>query len=190
MSEISRQDKDEPVEQKEEIPISIRDVRLSDCDDMVAVWKSLIEEKAPVARQTIKTKEQQMSDLEKIQKGLEKKEVVYQVAEVNGHVVGWASISGVQDKETGRVGTLGVVLLEKVARGKGIAGNLLETTIDKAKEVLGINEVVLQTFAFNESAKKLYLNHGFQETGAKLPSQNYYGEKRERIEMSKRLTAD
>ena len=182
MGEISRQIEDEPTEAPK-----FRSVRMEDCGDMVAVWDSLVEEKAPIARQTPKTKEEQLDNLKKITEGIEKGEVIYNVAEESGHVVGWASVSGVKEKENRKVGTLGVIVLEKKLRGKGIAGILLEKTIEDAQRVLGINEVELEVFAFNEPATRLYEKHGFAKIDEKVPPRDYYGEEKERIKMLRRL---
>ena len=176
---------EEPVQEQE--PVTIREIRTEDCDDMVGIWNSLVEEKAPIARQTPKTREQQLASLAEIIKGVEKGEAIYDVAEKDGHVVGFASISGCKEKEGVRTATLGVIALIKELRGMGLADNLLEDVISKAKEKFGLDAVDLETFDFNEQAKKLYARHGFEKTDKKCEPKEYYGKMCDRIEMIKNL---
>jgi phosphinothricin acetyltransferase len=86
------------------------------------------------------------------------------VAELEGTVVGFASInvfnsrcaySGVADFS---------IYIERSVRGKGIGSSLMEDLIKRAAE-LGYHKLVLSALTHNEKGKALYKKFGFREVG-------------------------
>jgi ribosomal protein S18 acetylase RimI-like enzyme len=193
MSETSKADSNIPdfqinCETKEGEPYVLRYPRMSDCDGMVDVINSLVDEKAPVAVEEHIDREKEPEFMENLLQDIEKNNGICIVAEKDGKVLGWAGISKAHS-ENPEEATLFVMFLNKEGRGKekGISDNLLETAMSEAQRVLEIKKINLWTFEKNNRAVGFYKKHGFLETGIKGYPKEHYGETWERIEMAKDL---
>ncbi len=84
------------------------------------------------------------------------------VAEENGEVVGWLSLSDFYDGRPAYHATVEVgVYIEEGHRGKGIGRRLLEEAIRRAPE-LGIETFTAGIFAHNEASVGLFESFGFE----------------------------
>jgi L-amino acid N-acyltransferase YncA len=85
------------------------------------------------------------------------------VAEEDGEVVGWLSLSDFYDARPAYNGTAEVgIYVREGHRRKGIGGRLLQETIGHAPD-LGIKTLTAGAFAVNESSLKLFERFGFEE---------------------------
>lgn len=86
------------------------------------------------------------------------------VAENNGEVLGWASLSKWSEKEGYKYTVENSVYVEKDNRNKGIGKKLLEKLIQKAKEKEFKNIIALITEG-NEVSIILHERYGFEKVG-------------------------
>ena len=97
----------------------------------------------------------------RVQKG----EMIYMVAEVDGHAVGSCTVARVgytEASEQAHVGELGI-LVGRSMRAKGVGTALLEETLAVARTKFEV--VYLSVFAFNVGAQRLYERFGFTVCG-------------------------
>ncbi len=169
---------------KEEV--TLRHPLLGDCAGMLECVNSLVLEKAYIARQTMKTWEDQEADLLELLKQEKEKACTGLMVDIGGRLAGWAGI-GYSGKTNNRVGMLGVVWLIKEARGRGIAEKLLRALICETRRVLRVDTLRLETFACNLPAIELYKRIGFMEvprkSGTARKTAKHYGKQLPRIEM-------
>ncbi len=74
------------------------------------------------------------------------------------------------------------VATEPSRRGEGLASLVLRTTLDEL-DARGVHTCFLEVEAHNEAALRLYLRHGFQESGRRP---DYYGPGRDALTMSRK----
>jgi RimJ/RimL family protein N-acetyltransferase len=99
---------------------------------------------------------------------VESGEIIYLVAEVDGHAVGSCTIARVGPTETAEdahVGELGI-LVGREMRGKGVGTALLERALSEARSRFEV--VYLSVYSFNVRAQRLYERFGFRVCG-RLP---------------------
>jgi hypothetical protein len=99
---------------------------------------------------------------------MQRGEIIYLVAEVNGHTVGSCTVerAGPTDtSETAHVGELGILVAREM-RGKGVGTALLERALSEARAKFEV--VYLSVLSFNDGAKRLYERFGFRVCG-RLP---------------------
>lgn len=88
----------------------------------------------------------------------------YLVAEYDGNVVGWASVSSYRPRDCYRgIGEFSIYIHED-ARGKGVGKVLLPALIDAA-EAAGFWKLLSRVFLFNSGSRKLCAAFGFREVG-------------------------
>jgi L-amino acid N-acyltransferase YncA len=86
------------------------------------------------------------------------------VAEVNGRVLGWASVSSYRARECYRgIGEFSIYVHED-ARGKGVGRVLLPALIDAAERA-GFWKLLSRVFPFNHASLRLCAACGFREVG-------------------------
>jgi L-amino acid N-acyltransferase YncA len=83
------------------------------------------------------------------------------VAEANGEILGWLSLSDFYDGRPAYNGTAGIYVREG-HRGKGIGQRLLQEAIGRAPD-LGIKTLTAGAFAVNESSLELFERFGFEK---------------------------
>lgn len=151
-------------EPKEEELVTFRDLRIEDCDDMVAVINSLIDDGLPMENTKKSTREKWLPILTKTLGGIAKGEEICVATETDGHLVGWNQIK--LENRDGVPVAVGVVNgLIKEARHRGWGDKMLKTVIDKAITQWGIKKFELKTAVINETAQKSYERNGFVKTG-------------------------
>src|ERR671912_2009375 len=85
------------------------------------------------------------------------------VAEEDGEVVGWLSLSDFYDGRPAYNGTAEIgIYVKENRRGKGIGGRLLQEAIGRAPD-LGIKTLTAGAFAVNESSLELFERFGFEK---------------------------
>lgn len=88
----------------------------------------------------------------------------YLVAEIDGTVRGWASVSTYRPRDCYRgIGEFSIYIHEE-ARGKGVGKVLLPALIDAAEEA-GFWKLLSRVFLFNTGSRKLCAAFGFREVG-------------------------
>jgi L-amino acid N-acyltransferase YncA len=86
------------------------------------------------------------------------------VAEIDGRVAGWASISLYRPRECyAGIGEFSIYI-DRDARGKGVGKVLLRALIDEA-ERLGYWKLLSRVFTFNTASLNLCKSQGFREVG-------------------------
>jgi L-amino acid N-acyltransferase len=86
------------------------------------------------------------------------------VAEDGGRVVAWASFSPWSDRcAYARSGEVSVYV-EEAARGRGLAGELLDELL-KLGRAAGIKQAMARITADNEASLRLHVRRGFKESG-------------------------
>jgi L-amino acid N-acyltransferase YncA len=94
----------------------------------------------------------------------EERHKVIVIEDIQGRVMGWASINPFNSRCCySGVGDLSIYI-ERSMRGKGLGRILLGSLIDTAIKQ-EFHKLVLSTFEFNETGKKLYKSLGFREVG-------------------------
>jgi len=158
-------------ENKEKNLITFRDLRLEDCDDMVRVVNSVVEDGAPIQRKEKTTREEWLPVLEKILDKVEKKEDICVAAEMNGHVVGWLAGGKTEDAEIATADIF-TAILAKEARGFKNFRELAREWLERAQQEWGIKRIITETSNANR-AKNLYKRMGFVETGKPTTRKDY-----------------
>lgn len=96
--------------------------------------------------------------------------VFFLVAELDGRVVGHGILWWMADE-----GELANLAVHPSARGSGVAGVLLDSLLEEAREV-GLGHVYLEVRMSNEVAYRLYRSRGFRDVGVR---KDYYRRPRE-----------
>lgn len=86
------------------------------------------------------------------------------VAEDGGRVVGWASLSPYSDRAAYARTAEVSVYVEEAARGRGIAGALLDELLSLGRAA-GVRQALSRVAAGNEASLRLHARRGFVETG-------------------------
>lgn len=88
----------------------------------------------------------------------------YLVAEIDGTVMGWASVSSYRPRDCYRgIGEFSIYIHED-ARGKGVGKVLLPALVDAAEKA-GFWKLLSRVFLFNTGSRKLCASCGFREVG-------------------------
>jgi L-amino acid N-acyltransferase YncA len=86
------------------------------------------------------------------------------VAEVDGQVVGFGSLNVFNPRKAYDHVADFSLYVERLWRGKGVGGRLLQSLIDRARQI-GFHKLVLSAFPFNQMGMALYERHGFRVVG-------------------------
>jgi len=95
----------------------------------------------------------------------QREEMIFLVAEVDGHIVGSCTVGMVgpsESSEQAHVAELGI-LVDRRMRGKGVGSALLEAALEAARAKFEV--VYLSVFTFNVGAQRLYERFGFTVCG-------------------------
>ena len=82
------------------------------------------------------------------------------VAEVDGEVIGWASLNPFSPRAAYQFVADLSVYIEREWRGQGIGSVLLQNIVRRAK-TLGYHKIVLSAFPFNQAGMRRYEKFGF-----------------------------
>lgn len=164
--------------------VTLRTPKWEDLDDMLDFINSLVEEEAPIAKDNMVTREEEVDWLVNCLAGLEKGNLVVIVAEVEGKMVGQVFLT----PRFGRlrhIGNLGISV-KKGYRNIGIGYELLREAEPHA-ENLGITIIYLEVFDSNKNAIHLYRKSGYREVGRIPRGALYMGHYIDSISMVKAI---
>ena len=142
--------------------VTLRAPQWSDLDDMLEFINSLVDESAPVLKETKMTREGEVDWLSRLLSRLEKGKIVGIVAEVDGSFVGQVEVSPGSERSN-HVGGLGISLRDGY-RDVGIGTEMMREAETQAR-ALGLEVVTLEVFATNERAIHVYKKVGFTVVG-------------------------
>lgn len=139
--------------------ITIRGASLDDAAKIADIYTQGILERIATFETTPRTEEDIRT---KLQTDSERHPTI--IAELDGEVVGWASISLYRPRECyAGIGEFSFYL-DQNARGKGVGQMLLKALIDEA-ESLGYWKLLSRIFPFNHASLKACKKQGFREVG-------------------------
>ena len=138
-------------------------------DDFLEIINSLVDEGADILRTERVSKEEEIDFLSKVLSRLEKDEMFYLVAEVDGKVVAVSEISkrGGYEKHVGVIG----IAIRNGFRDLGIGTEIMKTLVEQAQK-MGLNVLTLSAFATNKPAIHVYEKVGFVQTGT-IPKKHF-----------------
>lgn len=142
--------------------VTLRAPQWSDLDDMLEFINSLVDESAPILKETKMTREGEIDWLARLLSRLEKDKIVGVVAEVDGRFVGQVEVSPGSERSN-HLGGLGVSLRDGY-RDVGIGTEMMKEAEIQAR-ALGLEVVTLEVFAKNERAIHVYEKAGFTVVG-------------------------
>ena len=142
--------------------VTFRAPQWSDLDDMLEFINSLVDESAPILKNTKMTRAGEIDWLARYLSKLEKGKIVGIVAEVDGRFVGHVAV-GPKMERSNHVGVLGISLKDGY-RDAGIGTEMMNEVEAQARGI-GLEVVTLETFATNKRAIHVYEKVGFTVVG-------------------------
>ena len=139
--------------------VQIRPVRMDDAAAIAVIYNQGIEARIATYETVLRTPQD-------IKQNIRNAEGRYPflVAEIDGKVMGWASVSSYRPRDCYRgIGEFSIYVHED-ARGKGVGKVLLPALIDAAEQA-GFWKLLSRVFLFNEGSRKLCASCGFREVG-------------------------
>jgi L-amino acid N-acyltransferase YncA len=143
--------------------VVLRTPRWEDLDDLIGMINSLVKEKADIIMAETVSRKEEVEWLSRALSRLERGEVFYLVAEVEGKVVGNSELAKGQSRYEKHVGGVGIALRDGF-RDIGIGTEMMKTLIDQAHKT-GLKVLTLTVFATNGRAIHVYEKVGFTQTG-------------------------
>jgi len=153
--------------------IVLRTPRWEDLDDFLELINSLVEERADILRSEKVSREEEIDFMARVLSHLEKDEMFYLVAEVDGKVVAVSELSRRSGYES-HVGVIGIAIRNGY-RDLGIGTELMKTLEMQARR-MGLKVLTLTAFATNKPAIHVYQKVGFVQTGT-IPKKHFKGGK-------------
>ena len=149
--------------------VVLRTPKWEDLDDFLELINSLVEERADILRTERVSKEEEIDFLSKVLSRLEKDEMFYLVAEVDGKVVAVSEISkrGGYEKHVGVIG----IAIRNGFRDLGIGTEIMKALVEQAQK-MGLKVLTLSAFATNKPAIHVYEKVGFVQTGT-IPKKHF-----------------
>jgi RimJ/RimL family protein N-acetyltransferase len=141
-----------------------------DLEDLMALINSLVEERANILIDEKVTREEEIDWLSKALSSLEKDEISYLVAQVDGNVIANSELGRGTFGCERHVGRLGIVIRNGF-RNVGIGTEMMKALIEQARG-MGLKVLTLSAFASNERARHVYQKVGFTEVG-RIPRKFY-----------------
>lgn len=142
--------------------VILRTPRWEDLDDFVELINSLVEEGADISMTQKVTRDEEADWLGRTLPNLEKDNIFYLVAEVNGSIIANSELRKKRGYSS-HVGELGIII-KKGFRDVGIGTEMLKALIARA-ETIGLEFLTLRVFSSNERAFHVYEKLGFTEAG-------------------------
>ena len=139
-----------------------------DLDDFLSLINELVDEHADILRSTHSSHSEEAEWLGDRLTAIEKGNLIALVADIDGRVLASADIAQrtPENPEHSHVGVLGIAIL-KNAREIGLGKVLMDSLLQLAKQT-GLKVIILDVFATNAVARRLYEKVGFVEVG-KIP---------------------
>jgi ribosomal protein S18 acetylase RimI-like enzyme len=142
--------------------VILRAPQWADLDDMLDFINSLVDESAPILKETKMTRNGEIDWLARLLSRVEKAKMVAVVAEVENKFVGQVEVTPGTERSK-HLGNLGISLKDGF-RDVGIGSEMMKEAEKQSKE-LGIEVIQLEVFANNERAIHVYENAGFNVVG-------------------------
>lgn len=142
--------------------VVLRTPRWEDLDDLLDLINSLVEEKADLIIDEKLSREQEADWLSGVLARLEKNQILYLVAEVDGRIVASSDLHQGRGSEK-HAGVIGIVV-RKGFRDMGIGTQMMQTLVEQAQRI-GLKVLQLSVFATNKRAIHVYENAGFAQVG-------------------------
>lgn len=143
--------------------VVIRYPRMSDLEDIMEFMNSVVEEGSYLNMQKRLKRKEEIEWLSNALKGNERGDKIYLVVEVDGRVLGSASVEPKVGAKS-HVAEFGIAI-HKDIRGIGIGTELAETIFSETRERLEIELIKLEVFQENERARNFYDKLGFESVG-------------------------
>jgi len=149
--------------------VVLRTPKWEDLDDFLELINSLVEERADILKTERVSKEEEIDFLSRVLSRLEKDEMFYLVAEVDGKVVAVSEISkrGGYEKHVGIIG----IAIRNGFKDLGIGTEIMKTLVEQAQK-MGLKVLTLSAFATNKPAIHVYEKVGFVQTGT-IPKKHF-----------------
>jgi RimJ/RimL family protein N-acetyltransferase len=164
--------------------VILRTPRWEDLDDFLELINSLVAERADILKSERVSREEEIDFLSGLLNRLEKDEVFYLVAEMDGRVVAVSEISRRTGYEA-HVGVIGIAI-KSGFRDFGIGTEMMKVLIRQARK-WGLKVLTLTTFASNKRAIHVYEKIGFVQTGKFLKKIFKEGKYIDEVVMTKLL---
>jgi RimJ/RimL family protein N-acetyltransferase len=148
---------------KDDRKVILRTPKSGDLNDLWEFINSLVEERADILRSEKVSIEDEGKWLTGALEQLERDEVFFMVAEINGKVVANSEIRSHKNGYDSHVGVLGIAIREGF-REIGIGTEIMNTLIEHARKI-GLKVLVLSAFGSNKRAIHVYQKVGFTPTG-------------------------
>lgn len=147
----------------------LRTPKWEDLDDLLVLINSLVEEKAEIIMDERLSREQEAEWLSDVLLRLEKGQIFFLVAEVDGKVIASSDLhlGRGSEKHAGSVG----IAVKSGFRDMGI-GTLMMRAMVKEAQRIGLRVLVLSVFATNKRAIHVYEKVGFVQTG-RVPKKHF-----------------
>jgi RimJ/RimL family protein N-acetyltransferase len=147
----------------------LRTPKWEDLDDLWSLINSLVEEKAEIIMDTRLSREQEAQWLSDLLLRLEKDQIFFLVAEVDGKVIASSDLhlGRWSEKHAGTVG----IAIKSGFRDIGIGTRMMRVTVKEAQKI-GLRVLVLSVFATNKRAIHVYEKLGFMQTG-RIPKKHF-----------------
>jgi len=148
---------------KDERQVVLRTPQWEDLDDLLDLINSLVDERANITRDQKVTRDEEIDWLSRALARMEKDEIFYLAAEVDGKIIANSEIgrrTSAYEKHVGVIGTA----IKNGFRDLGIGTEMMKTLIGQGR-AMGISVLELAVFANNERAIHVYKKVGFAETG-------------------------
>jgi len=166
--------------------VILRTPKWEDLDDFIELFNSLVEEDADIHPGEKVTRDQKADWLSGRLTELEKGQLLWLVAEVDGKVIANSELRRKRARQS-HVGEIDIAVIKKDYRNLGIGSEMIKALISQA-ETIGLKMLVLTVFSTNKQAIHIYEKLGFKETG-QIPNSFYKnGKFTDEVIMVKQLT--
>jgi putative acetyltransferase len=143
-------------------PVTLRGPNWNDLDDLTGYINGLVKEGAQITKTDLVTREAEAEWLGERLSEIENGHVIMLVAEVDGKVVSVGEV-GLLTGERSHTGYLGIGVAKK-ARRLGLGKIMMDALLGLARKT-GLKILILDVYATNAIAIRLYEKVGFKEAG-------------------------
>ena len=154
---------------KDRRKVILRTPKWEDLDDLLELINSLVDERADIFRAEKASRVEEIDWLSRVLASLEKDEVFFLVAEVDGKVIASSDLRPQRGYEK-HVGVIGIVI-KNGFRDTGIGTEIMRTLVEHGRKI-GLKVLTLSAFGTNKRAIHVYEKVGFVETG-RIPKKHF-----------------
>jgi L-amino acid N-acyltransferase YncA len=142
--------------------VMLRSLRWEDLDDLLDFINSLVDEGADILRTERVARREEAEWLGRRLAQIENGELIGIVAEIDGRVIANSEV-GKRGDPMSHIGDVGIGIRSGY-RGVGIGAELMRALIDESRKA-GLKILLLDHFATNKTARRLYEKMGFKDAG-------------------------